>query len=136
MDIWQLISKDLDFDNSYGDITIVGDQLYIPNSRDRVLKQVVIDRVKSSFGDYPLNPGYGADADSYFGKGISVELVEKLKASMQNSLVSDGFISSSSLEIMSLIKENTVYIRIYLITSENTRVSVAVTYSAGDLRIE
>ena len=136
MDILSLISSDLDFDNSYGDMVLVGDQVHIPNSKNRILKQGVIDRVKSNFNNYPLNGSFGANLDSYIGKGLDQNKVASIESAIRVSLTNDSFLSSSAIEIYSIILKNDLYIRIYILTPENTRITVAVTSVQGDLTID
>ena len=137
MDLYTNYSTDFYFDNDFGDMTIINDQVYIPKSTNKILKQVITDRIKSAINDYFYMPLYAANLDKYIGTGIDKDTIPDIENSIIVSLTGDNFLSKNSINIYSNIINNITYIRIFITTQDNTQLNIGITSTGpGDLTID
>ena len=117
---------DIKFNTMFGDFSFKNDiELVYGNS---LKEEYVLDRIKSGYMSYRLNENYGADLDTYIGKGITADLITTVERSINYSLTYDGYISDQDLSIIILEtdKQNELYIRIVIQGSDVLNVSTTI----------
>ena len=117
---------DIKFNTMFGDFSFKNDiELVYGNS---LKEEYVLDRIKSGYMSYRLNENYGADLDTYIGKGITADLIPTIERSINYSLTYDGYISDQDLSIIILEtdKQNELYIRIVIQGSDVLNVSTTI----------
>lgn len=117
---------DIKFNTMFGDFSFKNDiELVHGNS---LKEEYVLDRIKSGYMSYRLNENYGADLDTYIGKGITADLITTIERSINYSLTYDGYISDQDLSIIILEtdKQNELYIRIVIQGSDVLNVSTTI----------
>ena len=117
---------DIKFNTMFGDFSFKNDiELVYGNS---LKEEYVLDRIKSGYMSYRLNENYGADLDTYIGKGITADLITTIERSINYSLTYDGYISDQDLSIIILEtdKQNELYIRVVIQGSDVLNVSTTV----------
>lgn len=132
MGTWSTITTDLKMDSNYGDFEIIGGDIFLNKNKKEILKDVIIERFKTSSNDFILNPEYGADLERYLGKGIDQRLKESLLTSFKYSLTYDGFIDNNELDIVIIQVKNQFNIFVYItINNEQERVIEAIYNKEG-----
>lgn len=117
---------DIKFNTMFGDFSFKNDiELVYGNS---LKEEYVLDRIKSGYMSYRLNENYGADLDTYIGKGITADLITTIERSINYSLTYDGYISDRDLSIIILEtdKQNELYIRVVIQGSDVLNVSTTI----------
>ena len=117
---------DIKFNTMFGDFSFKNDiELVHGNS---LKEEYVLDRIKSGYMSYRLNENYGADLDTYIGKGITADLITTIERSINYSLTYDGYISDQDLSIIILEtdKQNELYIRVVIQGSDVLSVSTTI----------
>ena len=117
---------DIKFNTMFGDFSFKNDiELVYGNS---LKEEYVLDRIKSGYMSYRLNENYGADLDTYLGKGITADLITTIERSINYSLTYDGYISDQDLSIIILEtdKQNELYIRVVIQGSDVLNVSTTI----------
>ena len=117
---------DIKFNTMFGDFSFKNDiELVYGNS---LKEEYVLDRIKSGYMSYRLIENYGADLDTYIGKGITADLITTIERSINYSLTYDGYISDQDLSIIILEtdKQNELYIRIVIQGSDVLNVSTTI----------
>lgn len=117
---------DIKFNTIFGDFSFKNDiELVYGNS---LKEEYVLDRIKSGYMSYRLNENYGADLDTYIGKGITADLITTIERSINYSLTYDGYISDQDLSIIILEtdKQNELYIRVVIQGSDVLNVSTTI----------
>lgn len=117
---------DIKFNTMFGDFSFKNDiELVYGNS---LKEEYVLDRIKSVYMSYRLNENYGADLDTYIGKGITADLITTIERSINYSLTYDGYISDQDLSIIILEtdKQNELYIRVVIQGSDVLNVSTTI----------
>ena len=117
---------DIKFNTMFGDFSFKNDiELVYGNS---LKEEYVLDRIKSGYMSYRLNENYGADLDTYIGKGITADLITNIERSITYSLTYDGYISDQDLSIIILEtdKQNELYIRVVIQGSDVLNVSTTI----------
>lgn len=117
---------DIKFNTMFGDFSFKNDiELVYGNS---LKEEYVLDRIKSGYMSYRLNENYGADLDTYVGKGITADLITTIERSINYSLTYDGYISDQDLSIIILEtdKQNELYIRVVIQGSDVLNVSTTI----------
>lgn len=117
---------DIKFNTMFGDFSFKNDiELIYGNS---LKEEYVLDRIKSGYMSYRLNENYGADLDTYIGKGITADLITTIERSINYSLTYDGYISDQDLSIIILEtdKQNELYIRVVIQGSDVLNVSTTI----------
>lgn len=95
---WYEIIEDVVFDQ-FGDFTLTKTDISTTTKSIDILKQNVIDRVKSIHGDYSLQKQYGGNISKLIGLTNSTEIELKARNNLIYCLTSDGFIDKSNLNI-------------------------------------
>lgn len=121
---WTKIIKDLEFDE-YGDIDLVSGDIAILSDQTSILRQNILDRIKTSFGDYDLYPKLGADLSGFIGKPNLKELSNRINENISYSLTFDGFLKRQDFDIEIVQEKESIYIKLEIptlirITSEDT----------------
>ena len=117
---------DIKFNTMFGDFSFKNDiELVYGNS---LKEEYILDRIKSGYMSYRLNENYGADLDTYIGKGITADLITTIERSINYSWTYDGYISDQDLSIIILEtdKQNELYIRIVIQGSDVLNVSTTI----------
>ena len=117
---------DIKFNTMFGDFSFKNDiELVYGNS---LKEEYVLDRIKSGYMSYRLNENYGADLDTYIGKGITADLITTIERSINYTLTYDGYISDQDLSIIILEtdKQNELYIRVVIQGSDVLNVSTTI----------
>lgn len=117
---------DIKFNTMFGDFSFKNDiELVYGNL---LKEEYVLDRIKSGYMSYRLNENYGADLDTYIGKGITADLITTIERSINYSLTYDGYISDQDLSIIILEtdKQNELYIRVVIQGSDVLNVSTTI----------
>lgn len=117
---------DIKFNTMFGDFSFKNDiELVYGNS---LKEEYVLDRIKSGYMSYRLNENYGADLDTYIGKGITADLITTIERSINYSLTYDGYISDQDLSIIILEtdKQNELYIRVVIQGNDTLNVSTTI----------
>lgn len=117
---------DIKFNTMFGDFSFKNDiELVYGNS---LKEEYILDRIKSGYMSYRLNENYGADLDTYIGKGITADLITTIERSINYSLTYDGYISDQDLSIIILEtdKQNELYIRVVIQGSDVLNVSTTI----------
>ena len=117
---------DIKFNTMFGDFSFKNDiELVYGKS---LKEEYVLDRIKSGYMSYRLNENYGADLDTYIGKGITADLITTIERSINYSLTYDGYISDQDLSIIILEtdKQNELYIRVVIQGSDVLNVSTTI----------
>lgn len=117
---------DIKFNTMFGDFSFKNDIELVHGSS--LKEEYVLDRIKSGYMSYRLNENYGADLDTYIGKGITADLITTIERSINYSLTYDGYISDQDLSIIILEtdKQNELYIRIVIQGSDVLNVSTTI----------
>ena len=129
MSISKNISADLKTDNTYGDFNITSRDIVLNKNPKYIIKDVILDRVKTQNQDYPLSPESGASLANFIGKGIDRNLAEDLKTAVRYALTYDDFLSPMDLDIVTLVVENTIQIYIYLKMFGEDEEVIRITYT-------
>ena len=117
---------DIKFNTMFGDFSFKNDiELIHGNS---LKEEYVLDRIKSGYMSYRLNENYGADLDTYIGKGITADLITNIERSITYSLTYDGYISDQDLSIIILEtdKQNELYVRVVIQGNDVLNVSTTI----------
>lgn len=115
--------------NDYGDIEIRNGDIAVLKNKILILRQNVVDRIKTSFGDYKLYKSYGADLASFIGKPQSSSLEEKITQNIIRNLTFDKFLEQSSIGIAIVDIEGIYIIKVEVSTD------IAAAYSLTTLKI-
>ena len=117
---------DLDFDYTYGDFVIENGELALINSYRSYIKNYIINKLKTQAGDIYASPEAGMPFDSYLGKGLDNTRLKQLEEQLLANLTSEGVLTRSEVEVFSLFRTNTLYIRI-VVTKDNLALTAGVT---------
>lgn len=136
MNIKNKPKRDIKIAPQYGDIVLKNSNIICNTNYIDILKDAVIERYKTAFGDFPLQPSYGSNISQYRGKGITSKLAESIVALLKYSLTYDELVDQNSLTISYIIITNNIYIRTE-INLESDSVVLDSTYnSEGVFKIE
>lgn len=103
----------INFNTAYGDLSIVNGDIQITRNTDKVDTQAIINYFKTNEEDCRLTPDFGFHIDKYIGRPVSEELATEITLDMTSGILGLGVIDSESdLEIMSLIKEHSIFFRL------------------------
>jgi hypothetical protein len=121
-------SQDGDFS-----LGVNGDIQKVDSSKARVARQLVVKRLQSSKGDWPLQQELGANVSAFAGQPNTREIGNLLKSNIIQSLTEGGLIRGDSLKVKIVPTALTkISILIYAtVTMSNEPVTVHVEY---DLR--
>jgi hypothetical protein len=91
MDLWLTLEGDLALDEETGDLRL--------SSADDQWIQQVIFRLKTTRGDYPLEPQCGASLESVIGKESNRTLASLVKFDVEEALSHDGFMLPGTFNV-------------------------------------
>lgn len=87
------------------------------------LKQALIMRLNTPKGSLLLHPEYGSDIYTYLGKKNTVDNVNKLKVSIEQTLRSDSRVSSAKVKTYSVSQESVTFTVTFIPMSFEDQVS-------------
>ena len=70
---------DINFNTSYGDISIVNNDINIIKTKEKDLVQKVIQTIRTNYKDYEFSEDYGCNLETYIGLEVSPALAEEIK---------------------------------------------------------
>lgn len=114
---WSKYNKDISFDE-FGDIDILTGDIATISSKEEILVQNVMDRIKSSQGDYRLFPLIGSGIVKKIGSIASISLENEIENRIRQSLTYDGFLTSQEVKVACLIEGDTAVIGIQLVVPQ------------------
>lgn len=100
---------DFDFSVAYGDVHLSDANDFIALPEEQLKLQRIIQTLKTSEGDYAFLPEYGADIESYIGRGIDEELATDIQKTIQTALLAERI---NVIGIPFIIKGHTIHFRI------------------------
>lgn len=115
---WSDITRDIEFDD-YGDFDLVSGDISVLTDKTLILRQNVIDRLKTSFRDYDLYPNLGADLNSCIGKSNSEALAQRVKENINYTLTFDGFLLASDFVLAIFQDKEKMFIKLEIATQLN-----------------
>lgn len=124
-----LINCDLDFDTNIGDFVIERDFINKIDRRREILKNIIKERLKTSFDDIYNYPEYGANIQQFIGQGLNNNLKEKIKGQTIRSLTYDGLLGIGDIETHLTILENILYFRMFIINIFEEPIAIGFTYN-------
>lgn len=136
MGFWINIETDLKVDPLFGDFEIRGNDIAVNRSNKSILKDTIIERFKTSFNDFILNPNYGANLNRFLGRGISKPLADELVTSFRYSLTYDNYVSNDELDIIPVILDNSIQIYVYIIIDNKEELIQQVFYNSEGLSFD
>lgn len=114
---WSKYNEDISFDE-FGDIDILTGDIATISSKEEILVQNVMDRIKSSQGDYRLFPLIGSGIVKKIGSIASISLENEIENRIRQSLTYDGFLTSQEVKVACLIEGDTAVIGIQLVVPQ------------------
>ena len=111
------INKDIVIDG-FGDIVIQGGDILVTSNKDEIAKCNSMHRIMSSNGDLYLHFLYGANIQSFIGKGITDETAESIQLSIENSLIEDMFLSRDMYQIQYVLDIDKILFKIAIGTDD------------------
>lgn len=136
MGFWSSVTTDIKINSTYGDIEIVGGDLVLNKNTQQILKDVIIERFKTNSNDFLLYPDYGADLDSYLGKGIDLKLLEDITTSLRYSLTYDNYLNNNEVSVVGLLLNNSIKLYVYVVINEQEVKIVTATYNKEGLSFD
>lgn len=132
---WYYNESDLTFNADYGDLEIIGNDLSKTNKNINILKNVVRERVKTSFGDFMLDETYGANIAAYLGRGVDNVLKEDIVTSIRYCLTYDGLLNNNEINIVPIIIGHTIKVFIYLLVEGFDSILLASVFNENNKEI-
>jgi phage baseplate assembly protein W len=130
---WMAILEDVEFDD-YGDFEIQNNDIATVTDQTLILRQNIIDRIKTAFGDYYLYPSFGADLQSFIGKPVSIDLEGAIRNKIVDTLTHDGLVLFSELNIATFSDVSTVLCKIEIPTtrliSSDDMLSIGIVFNS------
>lgn len=102
---------DLNFHTSYGDLALYQNDLKATYGEEMLIQRLV-QTLKTNAQDYPLNPTYGVDIESYIGRPVSEALAEEIGKNIESALRLEGL--PSGVRALHLIRNNEIHYRIQI----------------------
>lgn len=112
---WQEISRDIVF-NQFGDIEIMHGDIHSMDNPIDILKQNIIDRIKSSYGDYDLYPTYGSNISAIMGMSNNTEAENRVKSGIINCLISDRFLNPRDIKMFAKKVNTNMFVKLEIAT--------------------
>ena len=109
------ILRDIKF-NDFGDIEISNKDIKLIHNKTEIIRQNAVDRIRSAKYDYALYNSFGADLASLIGRKTSNTLEDIAVSNITNSLTEDGFLDGNSIEVIALIKNQSMVIKVSIAT--------------------
>ena len=106
---------DINFNTSYGDISIVSNDISMIKTREKDLVQKIIQTLRTNFKDYELSENYGCNLDSYVGLPITPKLAEEIKNNIIFSIKKENdLLYAVNINVPYIIEKNTIHYRIII----------------------
>lgn len=99
--------------DSFGDIEYENDDLKL-NWNMHALLQILVDFLKTNYGDYLFFERYGANYDRFIGKGIDNTLVREVVSTITTDITRLDVIPPRLFKVYGLATGNDIEIRIIL----------------------
>lgn len=101
---------DFSISGHFGDFDIENGDIRMISSKEEILKNAIISRIKNNHGDSYIP--FGANLISFIGQAINQNLVDRIKDRIINALTSDGLIRKSELTVIAVRSGNSIVIRV------------------------
>lgn len=95
---WSEIKSDVIFDQ-FGDFVIRKGDISVELNPIDILRQNIIDRSISAYGDYELQKQYGANINGLFGLSNAKEIESRVRNSITYALTHDGFLNKDNINL-------------------------------------
>lgn len=95
---WSEANSDTIFDQ-FGDFVITKGDISIELNQIDILKQNIIDRIITSYGDYELQKQFGADIHGLIGLSNNKEVESRATKNIVYALTHDGFLSKDNIDL-------------------------------------
>ena len=95
---WSEISSDVIFDQ-FGDFVITKGDVAIELNQIEILRQNIIDRSISAYGDYELQKQYGANIHGLIGLSNVKEVESRVTSNIIYALTHDGFLNKDNINL-------------------------------------
>lgn len=106
---------DINFNTSYGDISIVNNDINIIKTKEKDLVQKIIQTIRTNYKDYEFSEDYGCNLDTYIGLEVSPALAEEIKNNILfNIKKENNLLYSVDIDIPYIIEKNTIHYRIMI----------------------
>ena len=106
---------DINFNTSYGDISIVNNDINIIKTKEKNLVQKVIQTIRTNYKDYEFSEDYGRNLETYIGLEVSPELAEEIKNNILFNIKRENdLLYSVDIDIPYIIEKNTIHYRIMI----------------------
>lgn len=123
--------QDLFIDSSFGDFVIDTDVKYI--TKNKLLLNIVNERIKTNNKDFRLNTDSGASLDRFVGLSLDSRLIKDMVTSIVSCLTIDGLLLPSNIEVVPMkLNEHEVYFRV-IINTETGTVTASTLYNSGEI---
>lgn len=130
------INLDFNFNSDFGDFIFESDYIQVIDRKKEILKNIIVERLKTNFEDIFKYPYYGANIEKYIGQGITPDLVAEIKEKTVNSLIFDNLLELTDINAYTFVKEGILYFRLYINNLFSDPLSVGFTAGKGDFRID
>ena len=135
MGYWSFLKKEIKVDSNFGDFELENNDLKTTRNPTEVLVDTVIERYKTNYKDFILNPNYGANLQQYLGKGVNHALADSIVTSFKYILTYDNFLSLTEVRITPIILGNSIKLFTY-ISVANGELELVVTLEEGELTVD
>lgn len=106
---------DINFNTSYGDISIVNNDINIIKTKEKDLVQKVIQTIRTNYKDYEFSKDYGCNLETYIGLEVSPALAEEIKNNILFNIKKENdLLYSVDIDIPYIIEKNTIHYRIMI----------------------
>ena len=95
---WSEIKSDVVFDQ-FGDFELTKGDISITLDTIDILKQNIIDRIITAYGDYELQKQFGADIHGLIGLSNNKEVESRATKNIIYALTHDGFLNKDNINL-------------------------------------
>lgn len=117
---WIDIDNDLQFDQ-FGDIVFANKDIKSLDDKIDILRQNIIDRIKSDHGDYDLYETYGGNIHAIIGTSNDADAEARVKSSIINCLTSDGFLNARDMKLFAKKVNTKMFVKLEIATLLSNR---------------
>ena len=86
------LGRDIRMSND-GDIAISSSNDFSFINFDSNLSQAILNRIKTSFGEYPMHTNYGTNVSRYFGESFNDNTLQRVKVAVREGLLQEPRVS-------------------------------------------
>lgn len=108
------MNSNINFNPSFGDITLIGNDIEILRGESKVTSQDIIQLFKTNKGDYELFSNYGLNSDSFVGRPVSELLAEEIKERIHSTLLLNEISGANNTEVLYIIEKNIIHLRVII----------------------